>query len=258
MLEKYKKMVERYISNNDKIVAAYYGGSIARNDSDIFSDMDLRIVIDSQTKKDKLLCEFIDLFENKIFIEDKSNNFSVFHLDDLFKIDVFVYYKDELTPSIWLNNIDIIKDTDDFLSQIKTHSNKPVTISQERIVYVRNKYISYLIETYKREEREEYYYLNYSINMMANIICYLWYLDTGKEPNSLGDWSKYQGTRSKLDSYRLKILNDVLAKDYFEQRATLNKEFISVLVNMDKKHKINKSKESKELISIITEKFHNI
>ncbi|MBW0766206.1 nucleotidyltransferase domain-containing protein [Mammaliicoccus lentus] len=256
-MEKYKKIVEQFIYNNDKILAAYYGGSIARNDSDSYSDIDLRLVVNEQTYKDKLLSEFTDSFENILFIEDKTNNFSVFHLDDLFKIDVFVFYKDELTPNIWLNNIDIIKDTDNFLSQIKCQSNKTVTISPARIAYIRNKYLAYLIETYKREKREEFHYVNYSINMMANIICYLWYLDIGVEPNSLGDWSKYQGTRSKLNPHKLDILDEILMKDFFDQRIILNKEFVCVLENIDKNHKVYKSQESRELINSITNKFHD-
>ncbi|GGI39121.1 hypothetical protein [Mammaliicoccus stepanovicii] len=256
-MEEYKKLIEQFIYSNDEILAAYYGGSIARNDSDNYSDIDLRLVVNKQTYKDKLLCKFIDLFENKLFIEDKANNFSVFHLNDLFKIDVFVFYKDELTPNIWLNNIDIIKDKDNFLSQIKNQSDKTVTISPGRISYIRNKYLAYLIETYKREKRKEFHYVNYSINMMANIICYLWYLDIDDEPNSVGDWSKYQGTRSKLNPYRLDILDEILTKDYFDQRMTLNKEFMCVLENIDKNHKIYKSQESRELINSITNKFHD-
>lgn len=256
-MEKYKKLIEQFIYNNDEILSAYYGGSIARNDSDSFSDIDLRLVVNEQTYKDKILSEFIDSFENKLFIEDKTNNFSVFHLDDLFKIDVFAFYKNELTPNIWLNNIDIIKDKENFLSQIKNESNKTVTISPERIAYIRNKYLAYLIETYKREKREEFHYVNYSINMMANIICYLWYLDIGVEPNSLGDWSKYQGTRSKLNPHKLDILDEILTKDFFDQRITLNKEFVCVLENIDKNHKVYKSQESRELINSITNKFHN-
>ncbi|MBF0749785.1 nucleotidyltransferase domain-containing protein [Mammaliicoccus lentus] len=256
-MEKYKKMIEQFIHDNDEILAAYYGGSIARNDSDSYSDIDLRLVVNEQTYKDKLLSEFTDSFENILFIEDKTNNFSVFHLDDLFKIDVFVFYKDELTPNIWLNNIDVIKDTDNFLSQIKSQSNKTVTISSGRITYIRNKYLAYLIETYKREKREEFHYLNSSLNMMANIICYLWYLDIDEEPNSMGDWSKYQGTRTKLNPYRIDILDEILTKDYFDLRMTLNKEFLSVLENLDKNHNIYKSQESRELINSITNKFHN-
>lgn len=256
-MEKYKKMIEQFIYDNNEILAAYYGGSIARNDSDSYSDIDLRLVVDKQTYKDIILSEFIDSFENKLFIEDKTNNFSVFHLDDLFKIDVFVFYKDELTPSIWMNNIYILKDDNNLLSQIKNQSNKTVTISPERIAYIRNKYLAYLIETYKREKREEFHYVNYSINMMANIICYLWYLDISEEPNSLGDWSKYQGTRSKLNPYRLDILNELITTDYSDQRMTLNNEFLCVLKNIDKNHKVYKSQESKELIDSITNKFHN-
>ncbi|WP_436883296.1 nucleotidyltransferase domain-containing protein [Mammaliicoccus sciuri] len=256
-MENYKKIVEQFIYNNDKILAAYYGGSIARNDSDSYSDIDLRLVVNEQTYKEKLLSDFINSFENKLFIEDKTNNFSVFHLNDLLKIDVFIFYKDELTPNIWLNNIDIIKDKNNFLSQIKSQSDITVTISLERIAYIRNKYLAYLIETYKREKREEFHYVDYSINMMANIICYLWYLDIDEEPNSLGDWSKYQGTRSKLNPYRLDILNELLTKNYFDQRMTLNKEFVCVLESIDNKYNNYKSHESKELISIITNKLHD-
>ncbi|WP_436875091.1 nucleotidyltransferase domain-containing protein [Mammaliicoccus sciuri] len=257
MVEKYKIMIDHYINKKDEILAAFYGGSLARNDSDIYSDIDLRIVINDDAKSEIFICEFIDLFENILFIEEKTSNFSVLHLVDLLKIDVFIFYKDELTPSIWMNNIYILKDDNDFLSQIKIQANKTVTISPERIVYIRNKYLAYLIETYKREKREEFHYVNYSINMMANIICYLWYLDINEEPNSLGDWSKYQGTRSKLNPYRIDILNELLTKDYFDQRITLNKEFVCVLENIDKNHKVYKSQESIELINSITNKFHD-
>ncbi|PTJ60981.1 hypothetical protein BUZ97_13295 [Mammaliicoccus sciuri] len=57
--------------------------------------------------------------------------------------------------------------------------------------------------------------------MMANILCYLWYLDIGEEPNSLGDWSKYQGTRTKLNSYRENILNNILSKDFLIKESYL-------------------------------------
>ena len=36
-MEKYKKMIEQFIHDNDEILAAYFGGSIARNDSDSYS-----------------------------------------------------------------------------------------------------------------------------------------------------------------------------------------------------------------------------
>ncbi|MFU1789408.1 nucleotidyltransferase domain-containing protein [Mammaliicoccus sciuri] len=115
-MEKYKKMIEQFIFDNDEILAAYYGGSIARNDSDSYSDIDLRLVVNEQTYKDKLLSKFTDSFENILFIEDK----------------------------------------DKFLSQIKRQSDKTVTISPARIAYIRNKYLAYLIETYKREKEKSF------------------------------------------------------------------------------------------------------
>lgn len=47
-MEKYKKMIEQFIFDNDEILAAYYGGSIARNDSDSYSDIDLRLVVNER------------------------------------------------------------------------------------------------------------------------------------------------------------------------------------------------------------------
>ncbi|WP_259342001.1 nucleotidyltransferase domain-containing protein [Mammaliicoccus sciuri] len=68
MVEKYKIMIDHYINKKDEILAAFYGGSLARNDSDIYSDIDLRIVINDDAKREKFICEFIDLFENILFI----------------------------------------------------------------------------------------------------------------------------------------------------------------------------------------------
>ena len=46
-----------------------------------------------------------------------------------------------------------------------------------------------------------------------------------EEPNSLGDWSKYEGRRSKLSELQLETLNKVYTKSYYEKLAILNDSF---------------------------------
>jgi len=58
-----RKLIESYILYDDDILGAFYGGSIARNDSDKFSDVDLRIIIKANQKKCEILKEFINLFD---------------------------------------------------------------------------------------------------------------------------------------------------------------------------------------------------
>ncbi|EHM64571.1 hypothetical protein SEVCU071_0858 [Staphylococcus epidermidis VCU071] len=48
-----RKLIESYILYDDDILGAFYGGSIARNDSDKFSDVDLRIIIKANQKSVK-------------------------------------------------------------------------------------------------------------------------------------------------------------------------------------------------------------
>ena len=61
--------------------------------------------------------------------------------------------------------------------------------------------------------------------MMTNSLCHLWYLEMTEEPNSLGDWSKYEGRRSKLSELQLETLNKVYTKSYYEKLAILNDSF---------------------------------
>lgn len=250
-LKKHKQMIENYICNNPKILGAFYGGSIARNDSDKYSDIDLRILVNEKSDKTDLLLKFINLFDDKLFIETQTDDLAVFHLRNFLKIDILIFYPKDLSPNIWLNNIYIIKDKIGFLKYIKSNSENIVTVTSERINFACNKYLSYLIESYKRDKRDEIHYLNYSINMMTNIICHLWYLKLGEEPNTIGDWSKYEGNRSKLKNKEIQILTDILYKDHFEQRNILNKEFLKVLHDIDNQHNINSFKENKYIVELI-------
>lgn len=250
----YRKIIESYILYDDDILGAFYGGSIARNESDKFSDIDLRIIIKANQKKCKILKGFINLFDNILFVENQTNEFAIVHLENLLKIDVLIFYKQELMPSIWFNNILIVKDKDFFLSDLKKKSDVTTNITSERLCNICNKYLAYLIESYKRYQRDELFYLQYAINMMTNSLCHLWYLEMTEEPNSLGDWSKYEGRRSKLSELQLETLNKVYTKSYYEKLAILNDSFLEVLKYIDIKHHFNHYNEYKNIVKIIMNK----
>lgn len=250
--QKYQNKIKNYVNRNKNILAAFYGGSISRNDSDVYSDIDFRIVLQENIDKESAMKEFINNFQNILFIEHQNYNFAVFHLNDLMKIDVFIYYQEDIKPNIWLNDIKITKDYNGFLELVKNQSmNESVAINKKRVEVAQNKYLSYLIESFKRESREEYYYTYYAINMMTNILCYLWYLDINEEPNSIGDWSKYQGKRSKLSINQLKLLETLPSNNFSEQRNKLNDEFIKAINNIIGKENIDFSLDSAKLIKYI-------
>ncbi|WP_414053770.1 hypothetical protein ACMGE6_10720 [Macrococcus equi] len=85
---------------------------------------------------------------------------------------------------------------------------------------------------------------------MTNLLCYLWYLEKQFQPNALGDWSKYQGNRSKLDDLQLDIL------DYIEREKSnsktinvLNQQVLLVIEKISDKYKLNNN--LKKLINIV-------
>lgn len=150
---------------------------------------------------------------------------------------------------IWLSNIKIIKDKNDFLLNIKNKAaNKKVEVTSNRVEFAMNKYFSFLIESIKREKRGEFYYQNYSLNKMANILCYLWYLKLGYEPNNIGDWSKYQGERTKLCDRDIKELNTIINQKPSEQIDIMNKEFLKVVKDIEQKYDVALFQKGKEII----------
>lgn len=47
--------------------------------------------------------------------------------------------------------------------------------------------------------RKEYYYALSCIDKMRLLMVTGWYMTSGNQPNTLGDWAKYEGDRSNLE-----------------------------------------------------------
>lgn len=203
--------IENDLIDDDNVLTLFYGGSIGNEIIDIYSDIDLRVVV----RPDKIN-EYISNKGNRaknwgnvLYFEDL-NRFSIYtvaHYDCFVKVDTFYYTPDNIQPSIWLKNIKITKDTDNMMLNILERSMdityKP---NVDEFEAWRTKFFAYLHEAYRRTMRKEYYYALNCIDKMRLSMTTAWYMNSGIQPNTFGDWAKYEGDRSKLEDWQKSLL----------------------------------------------------
>ncbi|WP_207942541.1 hypothetical protein DOK78_000814 [Enterococcus sp. DIV2402] len=189
----------RVITNISIIQGTFLGGSLATGNADAYSDIDFRIVLAPTVDKNIFLTTLLKKLEPILFIETKTTFYAVIHFPSFIKLDVFVYYPDELPPSPWLATIHILKDTNELLQHIKEDSQKsPYHPTQAEVDVFLAKYYANLHEFYRRLKRQETIYAQTCRFMLIHCLISFWYMEQGYPPNNLGDWSKYEGARSKL------------------------------------------------------------
>ncbi|SET96409.1 hypothetical protein SAMN05421676_11287 [Salinibacillus kushneri] len=54
--------------------------------------------------------------------------------------------------------------------------------------------------------RKEYYYALNCIDKLRLSMSTAWYMNSGIQPNTFGDWAKYEGERSKLEDWQKSLL----------------------------------------------------
>ncbi|WP_331249017.1 hypothetical protein [Evansella clarkii] len=144
-----------------------------------------------------------------IYFEDTDSLsvYTVAHYDCFVKVDVFYYTPDKIQPTVWLQNIKIIKDTNGMMASILEKSMKyTYQPSPEEIEVWRTKFFAHLHEAYRRAMRKEYYYALQSVDNLRLAISAAWYMEKGVQTNAFGDWAKYEGGRSKLDPWQKSLL----------------------------------------------------
>ncbi|MFB4166779.1 aminoglycoside 6-adenylyltransferase [Virgibacillus sp. JSM 102003] len=209
--EKIMALIEKDLLNDDNVLAFFYGGSIANETMDQFSDIDLRVVVRSEKIEEYIANKNNRPSEwgNVLYIEDVNpySIYTVIHYDSFIKVDTFYYKLEDIQPSVWLKNIKIRKDNKERLAEIL---NKSMELSYEpsfdEFELWRSKFFAHLHEAYRRAMREEYYYAINCIDKLRLSIAGAWYMDAGHQPNALGDWAKYEGGRSELDSWQQSLL----------------------------------------------------
>lgn len=203
--------IKNDLSDDDNVLSFFYGGSIGNEATDLFSDIDLRVVIKSEK-----INEYISNKKNRaeywgkiLYFEDlnSSSIYTIAHYDCFVKVDIFYYTPENIQPSVWLKNIKIIKDTNEMmtntLNQSMALTYKP---SLDEFEVWRTKFFAYLHEAYRRALRKEYYYALDCIDKLRLSISTAWYMDSGIQPNSFGDWAKYEGERSELEDWQKSLL----------------------------------------------------
>ena len=205
------RAIESDLQADDNVLAAFYGGSIGNENADLYSDIDLRIVVKTEKIKEYVSNKLTRprRWGNVLYFEDtySSSIYTVVHFDSFVKVDTFYYKREDIVPSVWLKNIKIIKDTSAMLAKFLDRS---MLLSYEptfkEIELWRTKFFAHLHEAYRRTMREEYYYALRSIDNLRLSMVTAWYMGVGVHPNTFGDWAKYEGERSELVDWQQMLL----------------------------------------------------
>lgn len=203
--------IEQELLVDDDIIGVFYNGSIGTQQEDIFSDIDLRIVV-----KDHKLPSYIANKQTQLarwgqisFIEQPSPNpaFFVVHYDNFIKLDVFYMDAASLKPSLNLQHIQIKKDITGLLTTYHIQSLALTFSCTPAIVETwQTTFFSHLHDVYRRTLRRELYFAMHNIDILRQLIVNGWYMLQEKQPNILGDWSKYEGRLSILTPEQLQLL----------------------------------------------------
>ncbi|QKS70322.1 hypothetical protein FLK61_26565 [Paenalkalicoccus suaedae] len=204
------RAIEADLCHDKHVLGVFYGGSIGADNEDLYSDIDLRIVVEDH--------QFEDYRTNKkerahrwgsvLFFEDfPYAPYTIAHFDSFIKVDSFYYKKEDLTPSIWLQEIKIAHDPHDFLQKLQKRS-QAITYEPSKVdVEIwRTKFVSYAHELYRRVRRGEFYYALQIIDSMRYSVVLGWLMEAGIRPNSFGDWARLEGERSPLTTEQQRLL----------------------------------------------------
>lgn len=202
--------IEKDLLNDKSIIAVFYGGSIGNQDTDVYSDIDLRIVVEDGVFEEYRLNKKkrAENWGSVLFFEDFSwANYSVAHYDNFVKVDSFYYRKEDIKPSVWLKNIDIVYDEAGLMDEIRKESMKLSYFpTVEEVEVWRTKFFAYCHEIYRRVNRKEIYYALSCLDNLRLSMVMAWYMEKELQPNGFGDWAKYEGERSKLDDWQIDCL----------------------------------------------------
>ncbi|MBD7963478.1 aminoglycoside 6-adenylyltransferase [Fictibacillus sp. Sa2CUA10] len=206
------RTIEQDLVADKNVIAVFYGGSIGKESTDLYSDIDLRVVV-----RDAVFEKFRENKKKRaanwgkvLFNEDFPwTNYSIAHYDSFIKVDTFYYKKKDLQPSIWMQHLKIVYDPEGHVNSIRQQSLQLSYLpSKEEVEIWRTKFFAYVHEFYRRIMRSE---LSYAKQCLENVIYSMvsgWYMNAGLQPNTFGDWSKVEGMRSTLAEWQRMLLSE--------------------------------------------------
>ncbi len=237
--------------NDDNVLAVFYGGSLGNENSDLFSDIDLRVVVKNElyekyrvNKKQRA-----KNWGKVLFFEDLPwTSHCVAHYDTFVKVDTFYYRKEDIQPSVWLKNIKIVCDTNEWLNDVQKKSMSLTYKPQAQDIEIwRNKFFAYFHEAYRRAMRNEAYYALHCLDNLRLLMTTAWYMEAGIQPNTFGDWSKLEGERSCLLDWQLShLVNwycDRESKEILSVIKSIAPEFVKVHKSLCRKSGIEENRD---------------
>ncbi|NMP24803.1 aminoglycoside 6-adenylyltransferase [Sulfobacillus harzensis] len=204
--------ITRDVTTDSRVRAAFVGGSLGAGDEDLYSDIDLRIVVDAADVDDFVANKTVrpQRWGSVLFYEDLGPRVAhtVAHFEGFIKVDCFYYRVAEVTPSLVLQNIRILHDPGGLVGDVHRRSQslvyRPSTAEVERWRY---KVLAYAHEVYRGCRRGE---LSYARKMLIGLAGYAmagWHMEAARWPNLWADWAKAEGPRAVLSPWQQELLS---------------------------------------------------
>ncbi|MCK1995047.1 nucleotidyltransferase domain-containing protein [Peribacillus muralis] len=204
----------RDLSDDGDVLAIYLAGSLAKGNFDEYSDIDLHTVVTKEQKAKYIIgkMERANGWGNAAFHEDhhSSSPYIVTHYDTFVKVDSWYHSPEDVVPSIWMKEIEILYDPFTIMKQIvKASADYVYQPSVEEVELWRGKLLAFIHETYRAVMREERLYARANLDKIRWLIVLGWYMEMGEHIDGpYGAWTKIEGKRSKLDGKKLNLLKE--------------------------------------------------
>ncbi|GKV55823.1 hypothetical protein NCCP2222_17700 [Sporosarcina sp. NCCP-2222] len=256
-LPKYRKqLLDKALDdliNDTGVMAVFEGGSLARGNYDLYSDIDLHVIVNPGMQQ-----QFIESKRARsakwgavLFYEESSpvSPVIVTHYEGFVKVDSWYQVIEDITPSIWLQDLQVYYDPYSLLTPIFEEAEKlKYTPDLRDIEWWRGKVFAFLHEAYRSTMRGEMYSALSNIDRLRWLIAYGWYMEIEIHlKSSYGVWSKIEGTRSQLKDWQQVKLAEWDCrrdqKDILETIANLSSEFYQLNVDISKKFGIHSDEE---------------
>lgn len=194
------------------VVGVYLTGSLAKENHDLFSDIDLHVIVEAGLKAD-----FVALKRDRptrwgevLYYEDTDPKrpLIVVHYESFVKMDLWFHEPDDMKPSRWLVGSKILYDPAGIIERVVDESEgMTYAPSGEEIEMWRGKVFAYMHQTYRAAMRDELYDAMAMLDAFRWQIARGWYMEEGLAVDSgFGVWTKIDGPRSILDPWQSSLL----------------------------------------------------
>ncbi|WP_286177179.1 aminoglycoside 6-adenylyltransferase [Bacillus sp. AFS017274] len=124
------------------------------------------------------------------------------------KVDSWYHAPEEIVPSIWLKEVEVLYDPFNIMSHVINESAKQVyKPSPDEVEHWRGKLLAFVHETYRAVMRREMLYALSNLDKIRWLIVSGWYMEMEEHVDGpYGVWTKIEGKRSILAGKQLSLL----------------------------------------------------